>query len=240
MPQTSRQSRVLVAAASVLLLASVAAAGPKPVQGKRNAIVKKQPNGTVDLAAVAAATSYKSREDYHAEIGPDPCRRAKLYAEHYELVVVAAQPGGILKGQIESGTSQVKFTLEGEGELEGFTHEIDLPANFEVHSAPHSAQGDGRPFDTNMYRIQGEGGGDDVFEYVRLVGGTANGYPSSGQMTLSSVRGNQVVVDSFFNIGFRIEFRGADGGPFAGLEGSIEGAVIMRSQPADATTDPTR
>ena len=124
--------------------------------------------------------------------------------------------------------------MTGEGDLEGFNHTIDLPASFEVHSAPRKGASV-ETFDTNMYRIQGEGK-SEVFEYFRLVGGTANGYPSPGQMTLTSVGDNQVMVESFFNIGFRIEFKGAKEGPFAGLEDKIEGAVIMRAHAAEESS----
>jgi hypothetical protein len=206
----------------------VATAGPK------KATVKRQPDGSISLKQVAHNTNYKTREQAHAELGNDAAGKAALEVLHYGLNILQEAPGGILNGAREIGTSKIDFTLTGGCSLPGFTHTITLPANFEVHSAPRRGTAI-ETFDTNMYRIQGVGQADAVFEYVRLIGGTANGYPSPGRMTLASTDGNQVEVESFFNVSFRIEYKGAAGGPFAGIEDSVEGSVIMRSQAASGT-----
>jgi hypothetical protein len=240
MSNASRTNRVLVAATSALLLASLAMAGTQGGKEKRHARVKKQADGTVSFKQIAPNTSYESIEEVHARI-TDPRARAEIYARHFGLVIVSQNDGGLLNGSVEVGTSQVQFHVTGQGALGGINHTITLPASFEVHSAPHKPGADIDTFETNMNRIQGEGKADRVFEYIRLVGGTANGYPSPGQMTLIS-KGDEVEVDSVFNVGFRLDFKGAKGGPLDGIEDSMEGSVTMRAydSQASATTQPAR
>lgn len=223
-----RPKRVVVAAVS-LLLAGALAASAAEVQERHLARVKKQPDGTVPLKQVAGYTGYDSDKEYHAKIKnlTDPQAIAALKAKHFQLVVGPELNGGILNGTIEIGDSVVQFDVTGGGTLTGFHHVFTMPAKFEVHSAPHKPGADIDTFETNMYRIEGSGS-DDVFASLRLVGGTGNGYPSPGQMTLIS-KGDEVVVDSFFNVGFRLEFTGAKGGPFEGVSDAVEGNVTMRS-----------
>ena len=223
-----RSKRVIVAAAS-LFLAGALAVSAADVQERHLARVKKQPDGTVPLKQVAGYTGYDSDKEYHAKIKnlTDPLAIAALKAKHFQLVVGPELNGGILNGTIEIGDSVVQFDVTGGGTLEGFHHVFTMPAKFEVHSAPHKPGADIDTFETNMYRIEGSGS-DDVFASLRLVGGTGNGYPSPGQMTLIS-KGDEVVVDSFFNVGFRLEFTGAKGGPFEGVSDAVEGNVTMRS-----------
>ncbi len=198
--------------------------------------VKKQPDGTVSFKQIAGYTGYDSDKEYHAKIKnlTDPQAIAALKAKHFQLVIVNEIDGGILGGQIEIGTSQVQFDVTGGGSLSGFSHRITMPARFEVHSAPHSG-GDIDTFDTNMYRIEGATTqGDNVFRSIRLIGGTANGYPSPGQMSLIESGEDDIIVASFFKVGFRLELEGAEGGPLAGFRDVIEGQVTMRAHAEDS------
>ncbi len=232
MSNPSRSKSVVAAAASALLLASLAVAGTPAAKEKRPIRIKKDANGTVSFKAIAVNTGYTSRQEVHAKV-QDPVRRAQIEAEHYGLVVVQEHNGGLLNGTVEIGDSWVDFDVTGEGPAGTFQHTITLPAKFEVHSAPHKPGAEIDTFETNMNRIEGEGKGDKVFEYIRLVGGTANGYPSPGQMTIIS-KGEEVEIDSFFNVGFKLEFKGAAGGPLEGIEDALEGSVTMRAYQAES------
>jgi hypothetical protein len=238
MSNPSRPKSVVVAAASALLLASLAMAGTPAAKEKRPVRIKKDANGTVSFKAIAVNTSYKSEREVHAEV-QDPVRRAQIKAEHYGLTVAQEYNGGHLNGKVEIGDSWVDFDVTGDGTQGTFQHTIKLPARFEVHSAPNNPGAEIDTFATDMNRIEGQSSsGDGVFEYIRLVGGTANGYPSPGQMTIIS-RGDVVEVDSFFNVGFRLEFKGAAGGPLDGIEDSMEGSVIMRAHQAESSASST-
>lgn len=236
MSNPSRPKSVAAAAVSALLLASLALAGTPAA--KPHARVKKDANGNVSFKTIAINTGYTSEKEVHAKV-QDPVRRAEIKAEHYGLVVTQEYPGGLLNGKVEVGDSWVKFDLTGTGLKGDFQHTITVPAKFEVHSAPHQPGAEIDTFETNMNRIEGQSSvGDNVFEYVHLVGGTANGYPSPGQMTLIS-KGDVVEVDSFFNVGFRLEFKGTAGGPLEGLEDSVEGSVTMRAHQAETASSST-
>lgn len=223
--------KTFVAIIALVLAGAVAFAGvPAEKQLAHLTRVHKKADGTVDLKQVAGYTGYESDNEYHAKIKntTDPEEIARLKAKHNQLNILEENPGGMLHGVVESGTSVVTFELTGVGRLEGLTDTISMPARFEVHSSPQTGA-DIDTLETNMYRIEGATvRGDKVFEYIRLVGGTGNGYNSPGQMTLIT-KGNQVMVDSFFNVGFRLDFKGAAGGPLDGIEDSIEANVTMRA-----------
>jgi hypothetical protein len=235
MSNVHRSKLVSLAAMILMLVGALAVAG---ADESRLARVKKLPDGTVSFKQIAGYTGYDSDEEYHAKIKnlTDPQAIAALKAKHFQLAIVDELGGGILGGQIEIGTSQVQFDVTGGGSLSGFRHKITMPARFEVHSAPHNSGGEIDTFDTNMYRIEGATtASDNVFRSIRLVGGTANGYPSPGQMSLISSGEDDVIVQSFFKVGFRLELEGADGGPLAGFRDTIEGQVTMRAHAADST-----
>lgn len=226
-----RQKRVLAVAVALFLAGALAAMGAGTE--RKLAKVKKLPDGTVPLKQVANYNDYQDNDDYHAQLKnlTDPEAIAKLKAKHGQLNITQELNGGMLNGKIEIGNSVVTFDVTGGGTLTGFHHVFTMPATFEVHSAPNKPGAEIDTFETNMYRMEGQGS-DDVFDSIHLVAGTANGYPSPGQMTFIS-QGDSVLVDSFFNIGFRLEIRGAKGGPFEGFADTVEGKVTMRSQAAE-------
>jgi hypothetical protein len=233
-----RQQRVLVAASALFLAGALAAAAADTGKERKLAKVKKQPDGTISLKQVANYNDYQDNDDYHALINSltDPVEIAKLKAKHGQLNILQEFDGGMLNGKVEIGTSVVTFDVTGGGPLQGFHHVFTMPAKFEVHSAPNHPGAEIDTFKTNMYRLEGQGS-DDVFESIHLVAGTANGYPSPGQMTFIS-QGDSVLVDSFFNIAFRMELRGAKGGPFDGIEQAVEGKVTMKSHANNTATGP--
>ncbi|HEV8580906.1 MAG TPA: hypothetical protein VGX68_17710 [Thermoanaerobaculia bacterium] len=228
------QKRVLVTGVALLFAGALAVSAAEAEKARPLARVKKLADGTVSFKQIAGYTGYESSNEYHAKIKEltDPDAIAALKAKHNQLVVTDELAGGILGGMIESGTSVVVFEVTGGGSLEGFQHVITLPANFEVHSARHDPSAEIDTFATNLYRIESGVGSDEVFDSIRLVGGTANGYDSPGQMTLIS-KGDEVLVDSFFNVGFRLEVVGGAKGPLAGFQGTIEGSVTMKSSSAN-------
>ncbi|HEV7506619.1 MAG TPA: hypothetical protein VGS07_17115 [Thermoanaerobaculia bacterium] len=227
-----RQKQVFVTAFALFLAGALSAMGAETENTRQLAKVKRQPDGTVSLKQVANYNDYQDDKDYHAQLQnlTDPAAIAALKAKHGQLNILQEFDGGILKGTVEIGSSVVTFDVTGGGSLAGFHHVFTMPASFEVHSAPNDPRQEIDSFATNMYRIEGRGS-DDVFESIHLIGGTGNGYPSPGQMTFIS-KGKDVLVDSFFNIGFRLEIQGAKGGPFDGFSDAVVGKVTMRSQAA--------
>ncbi|HYG64978.1 MAG TPA: hypothetical protein VEL74_20515 [Thermoanaerobaculia bacterium] len=228
MSNVFRPKSVFVAASAMLLAGAVAFAGVQT--DKQLARVKKDRNGNVSFKQVAGYTGYETDNEYHAKIKEltDPQAIYELKMKHHQLNIEHELNGGVLHGSIERGGSLITIDIVGTGTAAGFHHSLTFPAKFEVHSEPHDPSVEIDTFRTNMYRIEGAAGGDSLFSSLRLVGGTANGFASPGQMTLID-KGDSVLVDSFFNIGYRIEFTGADGGPLAGVQDSFEGTVTMRA-----------
>lgn len=222
-------SRKAMVAASVMLLAGAVAFAADMPSGRTLAKIKKDRNGQVSLKQVANYNNYKSEEYYHATIKnlTNPADIRQLKMDHGMLNIDEVFDGGILHGQIERGDSVITIDLTGP---DG-THTVSFPARFEVHSAPRTPGVEIDTFATNMYQIEGVLSGDSIFSSLRLVGGTGNGYDSPGQMSIID-KGDSVLVDSFFNIGYRIEYTGAEGGPLAGQSDVVEGKVTMRSYPA--------
>jgi hypothetical protein len=228
MSNVFRPKSVFVAASALLLVGAVAFAGVQT--DKPLAKVKKDRNGNVSFKQVAGYTGYETDHEYHIKIKEltDPKAIHDLKMKHHQLNINEELAGGVLNGVIERGDSLITVDITGTGTAEGFHHTVSFPAKFEVHSALHDPSAEIDTFRTNMYQIEGVATGDKMFSSLRLVGGTGNGYPSPGQMTLID-KGDSVLVDSFFNIGYRIEFTGADGGPLAGVQDSFEGTVTMRA-----------
>jgi hypothetical protein len=228
MSNVFRPKSVFVAASALLLAGAVAFAGVQT--DKPLAKVKKDRNGNVSFKQIAGYTGYDTDHEYHIKIKEltDPQAIYDLKMKHHQLGINEEVIGGVLHGLIERGDSTITVDITGTGTAAGFHHTVSFPAKFEVHSEPHDSSQEIDTFRTNMYRIEGVATGDKMFSSLRLVGGTANGFESPGQMTLID-KGDSVLVDSFFNIGYRIEFTGADGGPLAGVKDSFEGTVTMRS-----------
>ena len=223
--------RVLFIASGLFLSASLAFAADSTNPERHLAKIKKGPNGTVSLKQVANYNDYQTDKEYHAQLQSltDPVAIMKLKAKHNQLNITSQLNGGLLNGTMEIGTSVVTFTVSNTADS-SYSYTFSLPANFEVDSAPHQPGAPIDTFATNMVRIEGSTTApNELFDYVHLVGGTANGYNSPGQMSIID-KGDSVLIDSFFNVGFRLEFRGAAGGPLEGLEDAVVGNVTMRSQ----------
>ena len=69
-------------------------------------------------------------------------------------------------------------------------------------------------FDTDLFRLEGTLMGDPDFDLLRIVAGTDYGLPSPGHTTLTRLGppGNDFMVDSFFDVTYRIEFQGTASG----------------------------
>jgi hypothetical protein len=84
-------------------------------------------------------------------------------------------------------------------------------------------------FDTEMFMLQGQIGGDPDFDLLRVTAGSGFGLPSPGHTTLTRIGqpGSPYAVDSFFDVFYRIDFIGAPGSQLAGMSGSTTGTIRM-------------
>ncbi|HEV2845892.1 MAG TPA: hypothetical protein VG477_13650 [Thermoanaerobaculia bacterium] len=188
--------------------------------------------GGVSQAIIDVIDFYDSSDiekSYHARI-TDPNvpwqEKCRLAIRHGRLHLLSSDiQGSRLGGTREVATSTLRVRLLCPDQVADF----EIPANFEVHTAPHPEEIRDMSFATDMYSIEGKGVDVGPFASIRVTGGTANGFSSPGITTLKSAGDGVYVVDSHFNVGYRFEFEGAKGGPLEGLSGKIESSIEMKA-----------
>jgi hypothetical protein len=234
----SHRNVVLGATLGALIVAGTLWAG----EARRTLpLIKSKPGkpGTTEKAAASNVGRtiiididyYESADyerEYHAKIAnPNASfeELCDLAIRHQRLDLLSSDLGGTLGGTREVGRS----TLHVRVLCPQAVTEFEIPANFEVHTAPHPDQVQEMSFDTDMYSIEGQGADVGPFASFRLVGGTSNGYKSPGHTSLIPASDGDLAVDSTFNIGYRIEFEGAKDGPLAGAAGTIESSILMKA-----------
>ena len=204
------------------------------------------------LIAVAALLSVSGAASAYIAVGGGPCNvgpngpvppnctyrtpaqihaqglqnQIDLGASHQGFVNQTTTQGGIYHGEVERFDSTLVLQIEGVNELKGVNATVTLPAACETHIRPRDAKADFQRFDTMMYDLQGVTS-DENFESVKIVAGLANGLPSPGSTTMTRNREGGFLVNSSFQMNFRIELVGRAGGPFDGVVISEEGVATV-------------
>jgi hypothetical protein len=139
--------------------------------------------------------------------------------------------GGPLGGEVEQfdSTLQITTTVINEDTGDVTTGISNVSAGVKIATGPQSPDvvGTEGTIAAEMLNMQGVGGGDGMFSYIAITAGRENGYPSPGTISVqssngSTVPGDTAVLDSKFNIGFRIDLVGSDDGPLGGIAVSYE------------------
>ncbi|HEX6898252.1 MAG TPA: hypothetical protein VF789_00995 [Thermoanaerobaculia bacterium] len=230
MSRTKKSCRFVVFVAFGLIIMAGTAHAQDPCFAPNNGM------GTVTLPPPGC--QYLSPNDVHKIIaGLPPGTEIILAPIHTNFICrqsgaptgTCGTPGGTLGGQVEIFGSSANFQLTGTGALAGWSRLVSIPLNTETHTAPRVNGAPVQTFKTDMARIQGSISGDPDFQFLEIVGGTANGFPSPGQTTLTLQPNGTYLVDSVFNVGFRIRFVGASGGRLSGLSGTTVDSVTMKA-----------
>ena len=212
------------ALAGLLALAGVAYGQGGPCEVPDNG------SGTVTLPPMGCG--YVSPTDYHMIVnGLPPGTTIIVGIEHARFICGGQSPcevpGGTLGGNIDMFDSTLTMTMQGTGALAGFSRQMALQVQCEVHTGPRLPGQPIQTFPTDFFSLAGGLVGDPDFELLQVVGGTNNGLPSPGSTTLTQLPSGDFNVDSFFDIEYRIDFVGTPGGALGGTSGSTTGTILM-------------
>jgi hypothetical protein len=213
----------LVAAAALLAVSGAASAYIAVGGGPCNVGANGQP--------VPPNCTYRTPQQIHAQ---GLQNQINLSASHGGFANVTTQTGGIYHGEVERFDSTLTFHIEGINELQGVTATVTVPAHCETHIGPRDAKADFQRFDTMMYDLQGVAS-DANFESVKIVAGMGNGLPSPGSTTLTRNREGGYLVNSSFQMNYRIELVGRAGGKFDGVLISEEGVATVTAYANETT-----
>lgn len=124
------------------------------------------------------------------------------------------------RGYRERFDATLSLRLDGTGSLAGFSTIVEVPVRVETHSDPRNPVAPYQDFGTEMLRLEGRADDHPDFELLEIVGGSRYGFYSPGNTTLRERGDGTYDVRSVMLVGFRLLFRGAAGGPLAGVAGA--------------------
>lgn len=207
----------------------LAVAGPPTEDGV--CIVPDPGSGTAELPPLGC--DYRSpAESMEIVDGLPPGSTITLQPVNHDFACLmnpCGQPGGALGGDAEIYDSTLTLDLAGTGALAGFNRTLELPAANETHSAPRTPGDPVQFFNTDTYELHVVLIGDPDFAMLEVSAGTGLSLPSPGQTILTDLGDGTFLVDSFFDISYRIDFVGAPGSILDGMVGSTLGKVGMVS-----------
>lgn len=153
--------------------------------------------------------------------------------------------GGHKAGGGGTGVGVFDWQMQGTGAFLGYSRTLTFPpltpaqsilsysdpafnaagAYIELRPAPRTPYAPFQSFDNDVFRLFGRmPAGDPDFDLLRVTAGSDFGLPSPGHTNLLQA-GSNWLVDSFFDVTYRIDFVGNNTGPFAGMSGSTTATV---------------
>lgn len=135
-------------------------------------------------------------------------------------------PGGSLAGSVACYEMTASMDVSGTGSLTGYSRSIALPLFVEAHLGPRTPGQSVQLFAAEIVQLQGQLFGDPDFDYLQISAGSAVGAGSTtGHTRLTDLGDGTFNVESFFDIGYRIDFQGSPGSVLEGFGGSTTGSV---------------
>lgn len=205
--------------------------------------VTPEPNG--DIILPPAGCSYQGNIDtIHAVLATaKPDTKIIIDANHWEFLCQAGhlkyctRKGGPL-GQIEEFESALTLNVTVVSPSGSTSGSVTIPTQVKVASGPLNAISGPFNTPTEMLQIMGSGSDGFFFDSLTITAGSDFGYPSPGQVSIGPISPNGTVsLQSSFDIGFRMEFTGAPGGPLDGLDGCVETNAVVEAGGPDSTAN---
>lgn len=235
MTSFSRPSLICHGLAALLaLLASLAF--PAGVQAQDPCIVNDNGTGTVTLPPEGC--EYLSPAQVHMIIDGLPPGTTIIFKPIHRDFICRQLGGcgqgggkgnGTLGGEVETAQTNLVFHLSGTGVLSGFERDLKVPMRMETHTAPRVPGAPVQDFETAIFDLEGEITGDPDFAFLRITAGEAHGLPSPGHTTLTRLNDGTFLVESIFNVAYRIQFEGDPNGGLRGFGGASKGTVRMEA-----------
>lgn len=218
---------------SLLLLAVLFAPQTASAAASDPCLVTADAAGNPILPPIDCAY-YPVIKRFHAELTDPETGRLEIGigSIHYRFRNIVTEEGGTLGGTRETFDSTLKLdAANGDGE----TVSIEVPARvvtdtseFKGNQAAGFAQNI-QTLDADMRALNVLVHNKPCFEFLEIVGGTDNGFPSPGTITLHPQDDGVWLANSSFDINIRVTYIGSDDGPFAGQSGTFEGTVTVEA-----------
>jgi hypothetical protein len=138
-------------------------------------------------------------------------------------------PGSPLGGGLSVGNDLLTMEIFGEGAYAGYHRTVSVPVQTFINWGPeanHQVQ-QGRAAD--LYFLYGELAGDPDFSLLRISGGTGFGMPSLGHTTVEKQASGDYLLDSSYDLTYRVEWVGAPGGPLAGDSHTTQAVLKLQA-----------
>jgi hypothetical protein len=136
------------------------------------------------------------------------------------FALIGEFPGSSLGGTVQHWTADVLLDMAGQGDLT-YHRVLAIPVEGWTETGPRTPGAVVDGFSGELLSLIGQiPPGDPDFGLLRITSGDWFGYPSPGHTTLVQLPSGEYVIDSFFDITYRIDFAGAPGGVLAGMSGS--------------------
>ena len=155
-----------------------------------------------------------------------------INSKHYRFKDIVIESGGTLGGTRETFESTLQIeAVNGQGD----SATIEVPAKVVTDTSKFNgfrmagSAGTFQNLEADMRSIHVEVHRVPCFEFLEIIGGTDNGFPSPGNITLNPQGEGTWVADSSFNVNIRVTYIGSDDGPFKGQSGTFEGTVTVEA-----------
>lgn len=152
----------------------------------------------------------------------------------FDISIVTETPGGPLGGEVTTVNARIQLEMRGLGAVGGYARTFVMPVTMRFSTGPQVPGTTSQVFLVDLDQAFGQIIGDPDFDLLRITAGSAFGMPGPGRATLTLASSADWLVDSFFDITYRVDFIGQPGGPFGGWSGST---TSMHRQRAGSSTN---